>query len=399
MRATMTTKKRNYLVFLIVFVLSNIIINAQTKKDADVITTKPFGDSERHWYGIKDPTNLVDPVPNQPKYPESDYTKIADNMILFQRANGGWPKNYDMKAILTPEQVEKVASTKAILHTTFDNETTYTHVYYLAQVYTATKIEKYKEACQKGIQFILDAQYANGGWPQYFPLEKNYSRHITLNDGAYMGIMNLLDKIVHNNPNFSFVDEALKSKVLQSYNKGLDCILNMQIKDNGRLTAWCQQHDEVTLAPAWARKFEPPSICNAESVDVVLFLMKIKNPDERIIQSIQSAVKWFEDSKIYNTRIESFEIEAFESKYKTVKRDVRAVADSAAAPIWTRYYELGTNKPLFSDRNSELLYSLAEVSVERRNGYAWYTSSPQKVLDKYPDWQQKYAPDNNVLKK
>lgn len=396
----MTIKKRNYLVFLIVFVLSNAFINAQSnKKDADVITTKPFGDSERHWYGIKDPTNLVDPVPNQPKYPESDYTKIADNMILFQRANGGWPKNYDMKAILTPEQVEKVASTKAILHTTFDNETTYTHVYYLAQVYTATKIEKYKEACQKGIQFILDAQYANGGWPQYFPLEKNYSRHITFNDGAYMGIINLLDKIVHNNPNFSFLDEALKSKVTQSYNKGLDCILNMQIKDNGRLTAWCQQHDEVTLAPAWARKFEPPSICNAESVDVVLFLMKIKNPDGRIIQSIQSAVKWFEDSKIYNTRIESFEIDAFESKYKTVKRDVRAVADPAAAPIWTRYYELGTNKPLFSDRNSELLYSLAEVSVERRNGYAWYTSSPQKVLDKYPDWQQKHAPANNVLKK
>ena len=396
----MTPKKRNYLLFLIVFVLSNAFINAQSnKKDADVITTKPFGDSERHWYGIKDPINLVDPVPNQPKYPESDYTKIADNMILFQRANGGWPKNYDMKAILTPEQVEKVASTKAILHTTFDNETTYTHVYYLAQVYTATKIEKYKTACEKGIQFILDAQYANGGWPQYFPLEKNYSRHITFNDGAYMGIINLLDKIVNNNPNFYFLDEALKSKVTQSYNKGIDCILNMQIKDNGRLTAWCQQHDEVTLAPAWARKFEPPSICNAESVNVVLFLMKIKNPNERIIQSIQSAVKWFEDSKIYNTRIESFDIDAFESKYKTVKHDIRVVNDPTAAPIWTRYYELGTNKPLFSDRNSELLYSLAEVSVERRNGYAWYTYEPKKALDKYPDWQKKYAPSNDVLKK
>ncbi|MGM8360778.1 pectate lyase [Flavobacterium sp. ARAG 55.4] len=395
----MTTKKRNYLVFLILFVLSNTFTNAQAKKETDAITTKPFGDSERHWYGIKDENNLVNPVPNQPKYAESDYTKIADNMILFQRANGGWPKNYDMKAILTPEQVEKVASTKAILHTTFDNETSYTHVYYLAQVYTATKIEKYKQACQRGIQFILDAQYANGGWPQYYPLEKNYSRHITLNDGAYMGIMNLLDKIVYNNPNFSFLDEALRSKAKESYNKGLDCILNMQIKDNGRLTAWCQQHDEVTLAPAWARKFEPPSICNGESTDVVLFLMKIKNPNERIIHSVQSAVKWFEDSKIYNTRIESFQIDAFESKYKTVKRDVRAVADPAATPIWTRYYELDTNRPLFSDRNSELLYSLAEVSVERRSGYAWYTSSPQKVLDKYPDWQQKYAPDNNVLKK
>ena len=399
MLSTMYLKKSNYRVFLIVFLLSNSLINAQSKKNTDGITTKPFGDSERHWYGIKDPNNLVDPVPNQPKYSESDYTKIADNMILFQRANGGWPKNYDMKAILTPEQVEKVASTKAVLHTTFDNETTYTHVYYLAQVYTATKIKKYKQACERGIQFILDAQYANGGWPQYYPLEKNYSRHITFNDGAYMGIMNLLDQIVHNNPNFTFLDETLKSKVTESYHKGIDCILNMQIKDNGRLTAWCQQHDEVTLAPAWARKFEPPSICNGESVDVVLFLMKIKNPSERIIQSIQSAVKWFEDSKIYNTRIESFEIDAFESKYKTVKRDIRVVEDPTAAPIWTRFYELGTNKPLFSDRNSELLYSLAEVSVERRNGYAWYTSSPQKVLEKYPDWKHQHAPDNNVLKK
>ncbi|MFA9192366.1 pectate lyase [Flavobacterium sp. FZUC8N2.13] len=394
----MTFKNKNYLVFLIVFALSNAFINAQSDNKDAVISTKAFGDSERHWYGIKDATNLINPVPNQARYPESDYAKIADNMILFQRANGGWPKNYDMKAILTPEQMDKVASSKTALHTTFDNETTYTHVYYLAQVYTATKIEKYKEACEKGIQFIIDAQYANGGWPQYFPLEKNYSRYITFNDGVYMGIMDLLDKIVNNNPNFTFVDATLKSKVTESYHKGIDCILNMQIKDNGRLTAWCQQHDEVSLAPVWARKFEPPSISNSESVNVVLFLMKIKNPNERIIQSIQGAVKWFEDSKIYNTRIESFEIEAFESKFKTVKNDIRVVADSTAAPIWTRFYELGTNKPLFCDRNSELLYSLAEVSVERRSGYSWYTYQPKKVLDKYPDWQKKYAPSNDVLK-
>lgn len=394
----MNQAKRNFLVLLTVFALSGTFVNAQSDKKDASISTKPFGDSERHWYGIKDETNLINPVPNQPKYPESDYTKIADNMILFQRANGGWLKNYDMKAILTPEQVEKVASTKAILHTTFDNETTYTHIYYLAQVYTATKIEKYKDASLKGIKFILDAQYANGGWPQYFPLEKNYSRHITFNDGAYMGIINLLDKIVNNNPNFSFVDEGTRAKVTQAYNKGIDCILDMQIKDNGRLTAWCQQHDEETLLPVWARKFEPPSICNGESVNVVLFLMKIKNPNDKIIQAIQSAVKWFADSRIYNTRTESFEIDAFESKYKTVKRDVRVVNDPAAPPIWTRYYELGTDKPLFCDRNSEFLYSLAEVSVERRSGYSWYTYDPQKALDKYADWQKKYAAANDVLK-
>lgn len=389
--------KLRFFILVLLIAFSNSFLNAQSKKNEAIINTKPFGDGVRHWYGIKDKNNIVDPVPNQPRYDESDYTKIADNMILFQRDNGGWPKNYDMRAILTPEQIAKVAATKPILNTTFDNSTTFPHIYYLAQVYTATKIDKYKDACLKGVDFILSAQYPNGGWPQYYPLEDNYSSHITFNDGAFMGIIGLFEKIVHNNPNFGFIDSEFKNKVTLAYNKGLECIINMQILNQGKLTVWCQQHDEVDLSPAWARAFEPPSICNGESASVVLFLMDLDNPNEKIIKSIQSAVKWFEDSKIYNTRVESFDITPFESKFKTVSKDRRVVIDSTASPIWTRYYELGTGKPLFCDRNSKFLYAMSEVSIERRNGYAWYTYAPQRVLDKYSEWQKKWAPSMNVL--
>ncbi len=398
----MFQKKTKYiklllLMFLMAFSYSYLIAQSKTNETAK-ISTRPFGDGVRHWYNIKDKNNIVNPVPNQPRHDESDYTKIADNMLIFQRDNGGWPKNYDMRAILTSKQKSKVINTKNILHTTFDNATTYTHIYYLAQVYSKTKNKKYKAAFLKGMDFILCAQYANGGWPQYYPLEKNYSRHITFNDGAYMGIMDVLQQIVDNNPDFSFIDDALKAKVTKAYTKGLECILNMQIVNQGKLTAWCQQHDEVNLSPAWARAFEPPSISNGESASVVLFLMEINHPSNEIIRAIQSAVKWFEDSKIYNTRIESFEIEPFESQYTTVRRDRRAIIDSTAPPIWTRYYELETCKPLFCDRNSKYLYALEEVSVERRNGYGWYTYAPQQVLEKYTEWQKKWAPTNNVLK-
>ncbi|MEO8255183.1 MAG: pectate lyase, partial [Flavobacterium sp.] len=75
----MILKNKNYGVVLIALLFSSVFINAQSnKKDDDIITTKPFSDSEKHWYGIKDKNNLVDPMPNQPKYSESDYTKIAD---------------------------------------------------------------------------------------------------------------------------------------------------------------------------------------------------------------------------------------------------------------------------------------------------------------------------------
>jgi PelA/Pel-15E family pectate lyase len=171
----------------------------------------------------------------------------------------------------------------------------------------------------------------------------------------------------------------------------------MQIVDQKKLTVWCQQHDEVTLQPAWARAFEPPSICNGESASVVLFLMNIDQPDANIIESIQSAVKWFNDSKILNTREKTIAAPTFKSQYKTTNYDRIVVSDSTAPPIWTRYYELGTERPLFCDRNSKFLYSLAEVSRERRSGYGWYTYAPQEVLKKYSEWQKKWAPDKNML--
>jgi len=374
--------------------------NAQTQNELKAfppISLNPFFDSTHHWYDIHDDGNIINPVMNQPKYEESEITKIADNMLIFQRDNGGWPKNYDMQAILTAEQVDSLTRTKNKLNTTFDNSTSYTHIEYLAQVYTITRIEKYKAACLKGINFIFSAQFPNGGWPQYFPLEKNYSRRITFNDGAYYGIMILLKKIIDNNADFSFVGNAVHEIAKTAYEKGLDCIIKTQIVDKGKLTAWCQQHNEIDLQPAWARAFEPPSICNGESAPIVLLLMSIDNPGERVIKSVQSAVKWFNDSKIYNTKVETVPAPPEKSQWKTTTFDKVVVIDSLAPPIWTRYYELGTEKPLFCDRNGKFLYSLAEVSRERRSGYSWYTYAPQEVLDKYSEWQNKWVPDKNVL--
>lgn len=392
-----------HLSLLLMVVFSAGITFAQDKdpkRNDTSISLNPFSDSRNHWYGIRDAGNIVNPVANQPKYPESEITKIADNILLYQRNNGGWPKNYDMQAILTKEQVDSLIKTKDQQHTTFDNSTTYTHIEYLAQVYSQTSTNKYKDACLRGIRFILKAQYSNGGWPQYFPLEaKNYSSHITFNDGAFIGVMETLKKINDNHPMFSFLEEDLRKEAEIAYNKGLECILKCQIVSKGRLTAWCQQHNEVDLKPAWARAYEMPSICNGESVSIVLFLMHIDHPDQKIIESVQSAVKWFSESRIYNTRIKTIQAPAEESQWRTNTTDRIVVIDSAASPIWTRFYELETERPLFSDRNSKMLYSLAEVGRERRSGYGWYTYAPQIALDKYPGWQKRWAPENNVLAK
>lgn len=383
---------------MLILFLIYLNLAAQEKK-YPVISMEPFGDSMRHWYGIADKGNIVNPKPGQPRYPETEIIKIADNMLLYQRDNGGWPKNYDMQAILTDAQMDSLVRTKSMTRTTFDNSTTYTHIEYLSRVYTLTKVEKYRDACLRGISYVLKAQYGNGGFPQYFPLEKGgYSRRITFNDGAYIGVMRLLQRIAGNDPDFSFLDQVTRQQVTKAFESGLGCLLKLQIRDNGILTAWCQQYDEVTLQPAWARAFEPPSICNGESCGIVLFLMSIGRPSPEIVESVQCAVRWFLDSRIYNTRVETVYAPPEKSVWRTYSEDRVVVTDSFAPPIWTRYYEMKTHRPLFCDRNSKFLYSLAEVSHERRAGYAWYTYAPQEVLKAYPSWQEKWAPDRNILK-
>jgi PelA/Pel-15E family pectate lyase len=357
-----------------------------------IIEKEPFADDTHHWYGIFDKHNVINPLPGKPQYQPTEITKIADNILLFQKNNGGWPKNYDMFAILTPAQTDSVFASKSETNTTFDNGTTYTHIAALATAFQATKVVKYKTAAIKGLNFILKAQYPNGGWPQYYPIEKNnYSSHITFNDGAMIGIMQLLKDINDGKPLYDFINKYLRNKILSSYQKGLDCILKTQINDDGQPTAWCQQYDEFTLKAAWARKFEPAAICNKEGAEIVLFLMSIKHPSPQIIKSVEDAVKWFQVSAIKNTRFETVKAPHVITAYRVSDNDRIAVTDSTAPLIWTRFYELKTHRPIFCDRDSKIVYSLDEISRERRAGYGWYVYTPTQVLNHYPAWKAKWV--------
>lgn len=348
-----------------------------------------FQDSAHHWYDINDEERIINPFPDRPMYRDDELRKIADNIMLFQKDNGGWAKNFDMQAILSEEQRKRVINDKSILNTTFDNGATHSHLTYLAEVYTITKEEKYKNSFMKGFEFILSAQYDNGGWPQKFPDTSSYHKYITFNDGAMMGIMKMLRKIITRNSSYLFISKKDYSKAKEAYEKGLACIIDMQITENGKASVWCQQHDNVTLKPRKARAYEHAAICNGESSEIVMFLMGIENPSDKIIKSVKSAVEWFNESAIYGIRIEVFEAPKEDFIYHTSTWDRKVVEDLDAPRIWARFYEFGTHKPLFSKRDGTIVYSMAEVDRDRRTGYGWYIYTPEAVLSEFSNWLQK----------
>ncbi|WP_035694623.1 pectate lyase [Flavobacterium soli] len=334
----------------------------------------------------KDIVNKMDEAWFQSKEAE----EIAQNVLLYQRDIGGWPKNIQMQEPLSEkEKSDLVALKSSSKGCTIDNGATILEMLFLSKIYKQNPKEEYKNAFLKGLDYLLMAQYENGGWPQFYPLEKKYSSHITYNDDAMANVMPILKEIKDKTDHFSIQpSQEIREKASRAFDKGIDCILKTQYRQRGVLTSWCAQHDEFTLLPADARSFELASLSGYESAKIVLLLMDIKKPSREVITSVNSVVDWFEKTKITNLREERI----YDEKGKMI--DKKMVPAENAEPIWARFMELENNKPFFCDRDGIKKDSISQIGIERRVGYAWYSSAPQKVLDKFEKWSKQ-----NFIKK
>ena len=316
-------------------------------------------------------------------YASAEALRIADNVLLYQRRSGGWPKNIDMAKPLSDSGKASLLRDQKKTDSTIDNGATYTQLSFLARVWTAQRQERHRESFLKGFDYLLKAQYPNGGWPQFYPDLSGYYKHITYNDDAMIGVMKLLRDVARAKPVYAFVDEARRASAARAVEKGIECILKTQVVVNGRRTVWCAQHDEVTFAPAAARKFEVISLSGGESVGIVRFLMSVGDPSPAVVEAVEAAIAWFEQSQLKGIKwIEKRDA----SQPGGIDRVV--IQDPAGGPIWARFYEIGSNRPIFVGRDGVVRYSVAEIEHERRTGYNWYVEEPAKLLTKdYRKWK------------
>ncbi|MDI1243287.1 MAG: pectate lyase [bacterium] len=321
-------------------------------------------------------------------YQTDEAARIGDQVVLYQKVNGGFEKNVDMALMLTQAEKQKLIATHGdVSDTTIDNRTTYPQVAYLGRLISASmkkssppnNFTKYKEAFFKGLDYLLESQYANGGWPQFYPLKKGYYSHITFNDDATIGVLRVLRDIAKKKDDYLFVDEARRAKAEKAVERAIPMILKTQVVVNGKKTVWAAQYDENTLKPAPARAFEPVSLTAGESVGIARFLMLDSTPSPEVIDAIDSAVNWFKANSINGIRWERKNGEHVVTLHKT------------APPIWARFYQIETMRPIFIGRDAVIKYDVMQIEAERRNGYAWYVESPAELLADHPQWKDKIA--------
>lgn len=290
---------------------------------------------------------------------------VVANVLSWQSLSGSWPKNQDnAKKPFTGEK-KKTG--------TFDNGSTTDELRFLSRAFRATGHVQCRNAVLLGYDHILSAQFPNGGWPQYYPLSKQYHRHITFNDNSMIRLMEFLRESFSEDI-YQFLGEDRRSAGKKAFERGLDCIIKCQVEIDGKPTVWCAQHDEITLKPTNARSYELASLSGSESAGILRFLMSIKDPSPAVIRAVKGGVAWYEQAKVKGIRIEKIQ-------------GVRTAVQDPAAPVsWARFYDLETGMPFFCDRDGIKVADYNKIGKERRNGYAWYGNWGQSVLNAYAKW-------------
>lgn len=285
-------------------------------------------------------------------------------LVRGQLRSGGWDYVIEFDPALRHQYSYRVdpGSEKGRNVTTLDDDTTQAALRLLVAVDQALELSESEihEAALYALDSLLAAQYPNGAWPQRFvqppdpskfPVKRagypqswprlhpgdNYRGHYTFNDGT------IADTIT------TMLEAARvyrRAAYRQAAEKAGGFILLAQMPEPQ--PAWAQQYD-AGMHPAWARRFEPPSVTGGESLGVMRSLLELyrETGSRKYLAPLPSAIAYLRRSRL---------------------------SDGGLA----RFYELETNRPLYFTRDYRLTYADDDLPTH----YAFKVRGAQEELER-----------------
>jgi PelA/Pel-15E family pectate lyase len=324
-------------------------------------------------------------------YASSEARHVADVIVSFQTPAGGWGKNQrrdgpprqpgqpyvadNISKYLAPDDFDTPLEPDWNYVGTLDNDATSTEMRFLGLVIAQApgpEGDAYRQSFLRGIDYLLNAQYPNGGWPQVWPLEGGYHDAITYNDDAVTLAAGLLTDTAAGR--YPFVPPGVRARTRAASEAALRCILDTQVKIAGQPMIWAQQHDMLTLRPVSGRNFEPAELSSDESANILMYLMSLPHPSDETVAAIKGGIAYFHKTGLHDVA------------WVRTDHGRDLIAAPGAPVLWARYYSVSTGKPVFGDRDKSVHDNVSELTLERRNGYSWFNTAPQKAIDAYADW-------------
>lgn len=300
--------------------------------------------------------------------------QTAHALVKGQLQSGGWDYRIEFDKTKRSRYAYRAdGNQKGRNVTTLDDNTTQAALTYLIRFDKATRFQDQNvhRAVRDGLQALLQAQYPNGAWPQRFdrypvardfPVVKanypeswsriyqkrDYRRDYTFNDNTIADTIELM---------FLAAEVYDEKQYQRAAERAGDFIILAQMPEPQ--PAWAQQYNARTQ-PTWARKFEPPAVTGGESQQILRVLMSLyrSTGKKKFLEPIPAALNYLKRSRLPDGRL-------------------------------ARFYELGTNKPLFLTKKYELTYQDDDLPTH----YGFIVSSR---LDSIEKQYQRLLKEKNV---
>ncbi len=281
--------------------------------------------------------------------------RVADALVQGQYPAGGWHYiiDFDMPGVqkFYDDVLSKCWGWEEYYHfygnCTFDDNVTTGATRFLMDLYLATHDPAYREPLIRALEFILEAQYPNGAWPQRYPLSNEYP-HFGLPD--YTSFYTFNDDVIAGNV-YLLLDAWEKlgdERYSEAAHRGMDFFIISQLPDPQG--GWNQQYD-TTMRPVAARTYEPAGVMPGYTRDNIMHLLNFYGitGDRRYLAGIPRAIDWLERSVL-------------PADHKANDRVTHAT-----------FYEIGTNRPLYAHREG--------TTIE--NGRYWVDYEPRNFVEHY----------------
>ena len=292
-------------------------------------------------------------------YATDDARAIADRVVEWQSSAGAWTKGIDYSRPPAGGEPADVWS-----RGTFDNEATSAELRFLARVIAANDPERarpWRAAFLRGLAYVFDSQYPNGGFPQVYPLAGSYHDAITYNDSAMLRALAILRDVAERKAGLRVRAGGAKGRGREAPAAGRRLHPRHPDQDSGRpahgVVPAARCADGTALR---GRNFEPIAASASESASICQFLISLPEATPAVSSALDDAIAWFE-------RVALHDVEW----HRPNVSGNGLIAVPGAAPLWARFYEIGTDKPIFGDRDRTIHYNVTELSSERRLGYQW----------------------------
>ena len=254
--------------------------------------------------------------------------ETARALVWGQRKTGGWDHRVSVSHMAENQNMPRRKEGRCCL----DDNITQGALSFLMDIDTEIDEAWLTDAVRLGCEYMMQSQFENGAWPQWYPLIGGYHDYYTFNDNTINDCIRVMLK-AHRIYG--------KAEYLRTAEAGGKFIIDSQL--GPPQAGWAQQYNH-DLEPAWARGFEPPGVCSAATARNIRTLVKLYlyTGDKKYLSPIPDALDWLQNSHLQSGK-------------------------------WARLYEVGTNKPVYGDRKDpgKRHYDYEKISARERNSYAW----------------------------